>query len=76
MDKEKIQKQAKEILETFAQALEKVEKESHSHEVIRKDSERKEHNGKVWEGFKDRMLANAPRKNNDFIIAEKGEWKG
>ena len=78
MDKEQIEKQAKELLETFAKALEKVEKDSKediSFQVQREISEREENEGKTDDEFKKLMLANAPKKNDDFIIAEKGGWK-
>ena len=76
MNKEQIEAQAKEIMETFAKALEKVEKKSKEvFHVERTITERVEGEGRLCEGFKERMLANAPRKNDDCIIAEKGAWK-
>ena len=76
MDKEAIEKQAKDLLETFAKALEKVEKESKEEFYVKREiSEREENSGEDCKGFKELMLANAPKKNNDFIIAEKGGWK-
>ena len=76
MNKEHIEKQAKDILEKFARALEKVEKESEEEFHVERDVfEREENQGETCEGFKEHMLANAPKKNNDFIIAEKGGWK-
>lgn len=76
MNKEHIEKQAKDILEKFVKALEKVEKESKEEfHVEREIFEREENNGESCENFKENILANAPKKNDDFIIAERGGWK-
>ena len=88
MDKEKIQKQAKQILDKFASALSKVEKKDcmetnvslTSHPslvgVDRDDFERVEGKGEESEkGFKKKILENAPEHDDDFIIVEKGSWK-
>ncbi len=73
MDKTEIKKQAKEILDKFAKALEKVKTEDNFY-VERDETEREEIDIKC-EDFKEQLLDNAPRKNKDFIIAEKGSWK-
>jgi len=78
MDKTQIQKQAKEILDKFASALEKVEKQKSSdYYVDREEFERKEKNTKqpITKDFKKRILKNAPNSNQDFILTEKGSWK-
>jgi len=76
VDTSKIQKEAKEILDKFASAIEKVEKEKHEIVFVdREDFEREEGNGKRCENFKEKLLANAPRSDGDFIITEKGAWK-
>ncbi len=77
IDESKVKKEAKQILDKFAHALEKVE---HEHEldfyVIRDDFERIEKKGAdSKKDFKQKILENAPNKDNDFIIAEKGSWK-
>lgn len=78
-DISKIEKQAKNILEKFAKALEKVEKEHEIESYIdREEFERKENpisDNNDNPEFKARILDNAPDKDEDFIIAEKGEWK-
>ncbi len=82
IDKERIEKQAREILDKFAHALEGVEKE-HEPEgfVDREEFERKEKTSSknlscgINNGFKEKMLSNAPLHDNDFIIAETKEWK-
>ena len=76
MDEKKIKRQAKQILDKFANALAKVDSEKIGIGVDRKEFERKEGDGKKSaEGFKKRFLKNAPQHNDDFIIAEKGGWK-
>jgi len=75
IDKEQIQKQAKEILDKFASALEKVKTSEEDSYVDREEFEREEGNGKQCEGFKKKILENAPEKDKDFILTEKGSWK-
>lgn len=78
MDKTQIQKQAKEILDKFASALEKVEKQKFPDSYVdREEFERKEKNTKqpTTKDFKKRILENAPNSNQDFILTEKGSWK-
>ncbi len=79
INRQLIEKQAREILDKFAFALGKVEKESEDDEsyVDRKDFEREEGASDcIVDGkFKERILCNAPLKDEDFIIAEKGAWK-
>ncbi len=77
MDESKIKKQAKQILDKFADALAKVEKESkEDFYVDREEFEREEGSGKECEeDFKKRFLENAPEHDDDFVIAERGKWK-
>jgi|APSaa5957512622_1039677.scaffolds.fasta_scaffold145436_2 predicted Asp-tRNA(Asn)/Glu-tRNA(Gln) amidotransferase subunit C len=75
VDKVKIEKEAKEILDKFAKALEKVKTDDLDFHVNREEFERSEGEGEVCEGFKKSLLENAPKKDEDFILAEKGEWK-
>ncbi|MEK6830667.1 MAG: hypothetical protein AABX77_01425 [Nanoarchaeota archaeon] len=75
MDQESVKKQAREILDSFAKALEKVKtKDIENFYVERKEFERTETGG-ACEDFKSKLLENSPQKNKDFIIAEKGNWK-
>lgn len=86
MDRNKVEKEAKEILEKFSKALEKVEKDKISssknnvdEEILEfynigEKAERKENETEKCD-FKESLLENAPKKNKDFIIAEKGVWK-
>jgi predicted Asp-tRNA(Asn)/Glu-tRNA(Gln) amidotransferase subunit C len=77
MDKEKIRRESKNLLDKFANVLEKVEKEKDvDFHVEMKEFERKEGDGKEPDSdFRGRMLENAPEKDSDLIIAEKGRWK-
>lgn len=78
VDKAKVKKQAKEILDKFAKALEKVEKEAGDIDsyVEREEFERVEKEGECCDsGFKKRMLDNAPAHDDDFVIGERGGWK-
>ena len=66
--------ESKKILDKFGFSLTNVqEPEDVDLKVI---SYRKEENGKNCEkDFKKRLFENAPKHNDDCIIAEKGEWK-
>ena len=76
MDTDKIKRQAKQILDNFADALASVEKEGKEEYVDREDFERKEGDGKDHDSeFRQAFLKNSPSHDNDFIIAERGEWK-
>ena len=79
LDKEQIQKQAKQILDKFAFALEKVEKDITEESYVDRDEfERVEGKGIAGcedNNFKQKFLKNAPQHDDDFIIAEKGSWK-
>ncbi|MEK6872242.1 MAG: hypothetical protein AABX16_05040 [Nanoarchaeota archaeon] len=76
MNRAEIEKQVKEILDNFAKALEYVEKEKEQPiENAHDESTRVEKEGlDSAEDFKKLFLKNAPKKNNDYIIAEKGDW--
>jgi hypothetical protein len=74
MDNEKIRKEAKEMLDKFASALDDID--------IDIKSEKREEGGFREEGsgessdsdFRDSMFANAPEKDGDCIVAEKKKW--
>jgi Asp-tRNA(Asn)/Glu-tRNA(Gln) amidotransferase C subunit len=75
-EKEKIaiQKQAKGIIDNFSRKLSKI-KTNVDFDIEREKGERDEVEGKTDENFsRDVMFKNAPDKNNDSIIAEKGKW--
>jgi hypothetical protein len=75
IDKAKVEKEAKEILDKFARSLEKVKFDNLNFCVNREEFERVEEKGENCEGFKKSLLENASKKNEDFVIAEKGDWK-
>lgn len=88
LDKTKIEKEAKQILDKFASALAKVEKETDIDSYVdREEFERVECNSSFKEDeasinadksvktFKQKILKNAPEASEDFIIVEKGSWK-
>lgn len=75
IDSNEIEKQAKEILSKFAKSLEKIDKDVEETYVDREDFERKEREGEICENFKRKLLDNAPKKDDDFILVEKGSWK-
>ena len=71
--KEELKGEAKQILDSFAKALAgvklKLDSGKTSSEGYREKSEAKRNTE-----FKKRMFANAPKKNEDYIIAEKKQW--
>lgn len=85
MDEKQIQKQAKEILDKFAKALEKVDVDEETcierekferEEIVSSDKSEKSKNAKDnYINFKKELLENAPKKDSNFVIAEKGGWK-
>lgn len=77
MDIEKIKRQARQILDNFADALASVEKEAKEEAGVERDEfERKEGDGKEGDNdFRQAFLKNAPAHDDDFVIAEKGDWK-
>ena len=74
IDKEKIEAEAKKLLADFNKTLAKVKlKEKKANGEL--GGFRKEGAGVKCEiGFRERMFANAPAKEGDFIIAEKKSW--
>ncbi|HTY44093.1 MAG TPA: hypothetical protein VMC80_02525 [Patescibacteria group bacterium] len=75
-EKEEIRNQAKRIMEDFSKQLSKIDKKIEEPVIERKEFERQEGKVKQDESFsRETMFKNAPNKNKDFIVAEKGEWK-
>lgn len=72
--KAEVEKEARAILDKFGKALSKVKlKEKKGKEGL--SGFRKEGTGdKENRNFRERMFANAPKKEGDFIIAEKKKW--
>ncbi len=74
-EKEKIKRQAKEILDKFSEKLSAVDKKTADVSIERAVSERAEGGGKnPDEDFRKRVLENAPNKSDDFILGEKKSW--
>ncbi len=76
MNKQEIEKQAKEILDKFAKALDEVGDFNGDSSVDREEFERDEGElSGVDDDFKKRILDNAPNANSDFVLVERGSWK-
>jgi len=75
IDRVKIKEQAKKIMDEFVSALEKAEEIKEEFGVRRKNVMRVPGKDR-YKGtdFKQRMLKNAPKVENDQIIAEKKKW--
>ncbi len=74
-EKEEIKKKAKSIMDDFSKKLSKIDKSVEDSSGLEyKEFEREE--GESCESDLDReiMFENAPNKNKDFIIGEKGKW--
>ncbi len=72
-EKEEIKKQAKKIMDDFSKKISKVDKKLKDIAIEREQDEREE--GKEnCEIDRKTMFSNAPSKNKDFIIVEKGRW--
>lgn len=72
-EKEEIKKQVDSILKSFSEKLSKINADEGESFVERADYERGE-NGTPEEISRKIMLENAPEKNEDSIIGEKGKW--
>jgi len=73
-EKQKIQREAKDLMRKFAKSLEQIK---FKEEKIKKPVQgfREESHPQITdESFRKQMLANAPNKNKGFIIAEKKKW--
>lgn len=74
-EKRDIQKQAKKIMDSFSKKLEGVDRKIKEPIIERGEGFRKEGSGSESDSnFKERLFKNAPKKNKDFIIAEKKRW--
>jgi hypothetical protein len=74
-EKQEIQEQAKQIMNSFSSKLSKIKDNLEDSFVERDFGEREENEGKNDENFsREIMFNNAKEKNKDFIIAEKKTW--
>lgn len=74
-EQEEIRYEAKEILDNFASALERVKIKEKG---LKRDvgGFREEKSGEGGDsGFRERVFENAPRKEGNCIIAEKKKWQ-
>jgi hypothetical protein len=74
MDEEKIRKEAKQIMDDFMSALDKVEEVKEEFGTKRAVSKRKPSKSRYGVEFKERMLKNAPKVEDSCIVAEKKKW--
>ncbi len=73
MDQEMIKQQAKNIIDSFASELEKIEVEEEN--VERPEDRRQEKEPIACDPeFRKIMFENAPDTKGDCIVAEKGKW--
>ena len=73
INREKTGKEAKEIMDSFMKALGRV-KESQKDFGAEREQGRRTPEKKKENDFKKRMLKNAPKKDDDYILAEKKSW--
>jgi len=73
LNKEKIKEQARKLLENFASALGEIKTKD---VFVERDNDRRLESeaSSPNADFKKRILKNAPSKDEDSIIAEKGSW--
>ena len=74
-EKQEIKKQAKDILDNFSKELSKIKREIKEPVFEKEKSEREEGKKEKCEVDIKTVFENAPKKNKDFIIAEKGGWQ-
>jgi Asp-tRNA(Asn)/Glu-tRNA(Gln) amidotransferase C subunit len=75
LDKEKIREEAKRILDSFVGALDKADLPEGKKDLISDKGMRSEGSGEeTSKEFRKSMFDNAPKKDGDFIIAEKKKW--
>lgn len=74
MNSEQVKEEAKQIMDSFMKALEEVGDVEEEYGNRRKENVRKPSECKYGSEFKEKMLANAPKKEDDCIVAEKKKW--
>jgi Asp-tRNA(Asn)/Glu-tRNA(Gln) amidotransferase C subunit len=73
-ERDEIRKQAKGILDDFSKQLDKVKNKMGDPLIEREFDERGEGEGTCEDIDREIMFDNAPEKNDDFILGEKGKW--
>ena len=75
MDREQIKKQAKQIMDDFVRALNKVDAEDLEVGIDRKNSVRASKGRQPERSeFRKLFFRNAPHKTEEYIVAEKKKW--
>ena len=72
-DPEKIKKQAKQIMDEFMKALDKIGQDN-PHFGIERESQTRTPRKTDYPAFRSKMFKNAPKKNSDYIITERKKW--
>ncbi len=73
-EKENIKKEAKQILDRFHSSIKKIKSKEGSVEregQLRDEGKKQEKDS----GFRKIIFKNAPKKQGDYFLAEKAEWK-
>jgi hypothetical protein len=73
-EKERVRKQAQDLLEDFGKKLESVKLKQKEVKGIEGGFRIEQEGNKPNSDFRKRMFANAPEKNEDNILAEKKSW--
>jgi Asp-tRNA(Asn)/Glu-tRNA(Gln) amidotransferase C subunit len=73
-EKQEIKDQAKKIMDSFSKKLSQIKENIAEPLIERENGERNEGETPQNKIDRDIMFQNAPTKNKDFIIAEKGGW--
>ncbi|MFA6022869.1 MAG: hypothetical protein WC781_02155 [Candidatus Pacearchaeota archaeon] len=73
-EKKEIEKKAKGVMESFAKTLDKLPARKEG--IVDREVFMREESGHLMSGndFRMIMFENAPKKDNDCIVAEKGAW--
>ncbi len=74
LNPEKIKSQAKAIMDEFVKALDKAGEVSGEVGLEREQATREGKKSKPDKDFRERMLKNAPKKDSDYILAERKSW--
>ena len=71
--KEELKAEAKQILDNFAKTLAGIKVGINSKKT-NSEGYREKSSLKIDSGFRKKMFANAPKTNDNYIIAEKKQW--
>lgn len=74
MDTDKVRREAKALMDDFMAALNTAEDVKEDIGIERKNSMREPGKCKPDEGFTERILENAPKKKDRYVVAEKKKW--